>query len=215
MKKLIFGLAVMASSVCFAQNTLKNFFENSNVTTYWLGIDFTHLRIKGEDNGKLSEIEVKNKYFTGWNELIIKEPKKYDLSGAFRKDEVKEDLELVMQKNSKANVGELFAGIGENINTLDKDKVKDIVKSYNFEKKDGYGILFVMESMDKIKETGSLYAVIIDLKTSDILLCEKLDGEPGGFGFRNYWASVIAKAIKSVKQSQYAAWKKSYKWYDK
>jgi hypothetical protein len=45
------------------------------------------------------------------------------------------------------------------------------------------------------------------MKTGEVLLQQRLRGEPGGIGLRNYWANSVYRIIKDIKYYYYFAWK--------
>lgn len=46
--------------------------------------------------------------------------------------------------------------------------------------------------------------------TKKVLLTERLLGNGGGFGFRNYWTKSIEELLNKIQTSKYAEWKKKY-----
>jgi hypothetical protein len=50
--------------------------------------------------------------------------------------------------------------------------------------------------------------VAIDMRTSNVLLHDRLRGEPSGIGLRNYWANSFHKVIRNIRDYYYWEWKK-------
>lgn len=177
----------------------------------WYGIDYSHVKLIGEfnqfgDAGAKSESEIRDKYFPAWNELVLKEASKYNIKSAFRKDEVIYDLDIVNLRNSKVNPANLISLSESNQNHLSSVDIQDIVSEYPVSGK-GYGLVFVAESLNKIREMGSYYVVLFDEATKKVLLCKRLAGRAAGFGIRNYWARSYYEVLEQSKSS-YKKWLK-------
>ena len=48
------------------------------------------------------------------------------------------------------------------------------------------------------------------METKEVLVQERLMGEPGGFGLRNYWVRPIYNIIRDIEKKQYKIWKSKY-----
>ncbi|OPZ14627.1 MAG: hypothetical protein BWZ05_02334 [Bacteroidetes bacterium ADurb.BinA245] len=69
-----------------------------------------------------------------------------------------------------------------------------------------------MEGMKKEekKSYGSVWVVLLDMKTKKVLMAERLEQEAAGFGFRNFWVSIIKKSIVEINKKKYKDWKEKY-----
>ena len=70
--------------------------------------------------------------------------------------------------------------------------------------------MIVVESFDKLNLQGSMYFTFFDLSTREIILSEKMDGKPGGFGLRNFWAGAIYSNLKSIQKKEFEMWRRKY-----
>src|SRR6478752_890336 len=120
---LIVILCFCINSV-FAQ-TFKDVFNPETTITY-LGIDFTNVKVIGHQEGEVMDLA--DRQFSGINQLVLDEPKKYDVAG---------------EKH------------------LTEADINGIVKGYDFGGKKGIGFLFIMESMSKKSEHGSMYLTFV------------------------------------------------------
>src|ERR1700687_2768885 len=67
---------------------------------------------------------------------------------------------------------------------------------FNYGSHKGYGILLIIEGMDKTKKLATIWFTLINMDAKKELSTERVEGKLGnGFGFRNYWASAIKNAI--------------------
>jgi len=79
-----FSLAIFFPALSPAQAlTAATFFRYDTIPALYLGIDFTKARLINDDISK-SEI-IQGRQFNGINDLMIKEYKKYDFQGAWRR----------------------------------------------------------------------------------------------------------------------------------
>ena len=69
-----------------------------------------------------------------------------------------------------------------------------------------------MEGMKKEekKSYGSVWVTLIDMKTKKVLMTERMEQEAAGFGFRNFWVSIVKKSIIEIDKKKYKAWKSKY-----
>lgn len=175
-----------------------------DVSITWLGIDYSHVKFLGDalqfgGNGEISEQDMVNKYFPGWNNLVINESDKFDVAKATKREKVSNSIASIMAINKKTNISKIFLSDPDKFKGLKDSDIQGIVKKYQVNGKGGIGLAFIMESMSKTKESASLWVVFLRMSDKEVLLAKQLDEKAGGFGFRNYWASPIYKTLKSMK----------------
>ena len=186
---------------------LKMFSSDQTNITY-LGIDFTNVKIIGHTETEVTDLV--DRQFTNINQLVLDEPKKYDLAGALNKSSVTPDLSFVKAKNKTIDTAQVTSpDIAQELH-LNKNAINDIVKGYKFGGKKGIGFLFIMESMSKKSEKASIYLTFVDMATSKVLYTERVSEKSGGFGLRNYWAKSIYEAIDDIHDSRYKEWQREY-----
>jgi hypothetical protein len=150
--------------------------------------------------------DMRDRNFPAINAVVVNEPKKYDIAGAFHKT-VNTDLALVNKHNETTNTATLKSDNASDYNRLKQEDVEKLVKGYNFNGKKGVGLLFVMDGMSKTEKAANVYVTLIDMGTKKVLLTEKVEGKAQGFGFRNYWAYTIHKVLDEVEKHKYKDWK--------
>jgi len=213
-KTFLFSFLFLACSTsgAFAQ-TAQDIFSTSNYTYTWLGIDYSHVKLIGDfsqfqEVGEVSPAKLKNTYFHSWNNIVLNERTKYDIGLALRKENIQYDISEVTIKNAETPLAEL-ASI--NAPFYNEAKIEEFVNSYSFKDKNGIGILFIAESLNKSAEEAYYHVVLINLSTKQILIQDRIKGEPSGIGLRNYWASTVYRVIKKIEKTQYKSWKSKYK----
>ena len=212
MKSLLFFIILSFSNLFHAQEAL-DLFKVSEHKISWLGIDFSHVKLIGgftqfSGAGSQSVVDIRDDFFPSWNNLVLAEPDKYDLKGMLRKGEVIYDISMIMNINSTCPVEEME---DQNTPNYTLENIKEFVSLYPIESKTGIGILLIAESLNKNAQEAHFHFVAINMSTKEILIHERLRGEPTGFGLKNYWAGSIYRIMKDIRDSHYQKWKSKYK----
>ena len=186
---------------------LKNFLENTDSSFTWLGVDFTQARLLGDAGANASDIV--DRHFAGINEVVVNEPKKYDVSGAFHRSKVNYDIGAMIKRNAAANKEALKSDNSADYSRLKPEDIAKLVKGYDFSGKKGIGVLVVMEAMSKSEKEAAMYVTVVDMDSRRMLLTERMTGKAKGFGFRNYWAFSIHEVLDDFS-SDYKKIKEKY-----
>jgi hypothetical protein len=208
MKKYIFLIifAALFPFVGVAQNTLSELF-NGNARLVFLGLDFTQAKYIGRI-GFTDADAIKNQHMVSWNSLIEAEPKKFSLEKAFKlnSDRYASKVDDMIKLNKSVDVD---GNITDDAYSITEDKVRKSVSRYNLSEKDGIGLVYVVESLNKTTEKLVAWVTFVDLRTKKVLYTEKVEGAAGGFGFRNFWAGGVYKINKLIESSLYKKWRKT------
>lgn len=204
---LLFG----NSTQSFSQ-TIKDFFNNNSTALTYLGIDYYHNRLINDPGGNPADI--KGRLYASMNDVVIAEtPKYYDFAGAFdRSGEINTDIKAVTTRNEKVNADNIRSSNIADFSRLTEADIAAEVKALNLKNKEGIGLVFIMEGMKKEekKSYGSVWVALIDMKTSKVLVTERMEQEATGIGFRNYWVSIIKKSLIEIKKKKYKTWQSKY-----
>ncbi|MEO6548351.1 MAG: hypothetical protein ABIN94_10140 [Ferruginibacter sp.] len=188
--------------------TAKDVFNSSETPVFYLGVDFTLAKLIDAPE---SPLDVRDRNFPAINDLIVNEPKKYDLAGAFHKSNIDHDLSMVAKRNAKINAEEIKSTNTSDYSRLKEDDISKLVKGFDYNGKKGVGLLFVMEGMSKGNKGASMWVTLIDMGAKKVLMTERMVGKTGmAFGFRNYWANPIRDVIEDVEKKKYKEWKSKY-----
>ncbi len=184
MKKVIisiFGVFIAGSSI--NAQSAKAIFDAKEIV--WYGMDFTKAKFVGQfDQGMganpASGSDMRNKYIPGWNALVVNEPQHFDLKKAFRKFSVYNDVAAVNLVNSDVDVNECMSF---NPGKIEVGDIGNMIKKYKAgEKKEGIGLVFIIENFNKGSETADVYVTFFDIAAKKILICEKTSGKAMGIG---------------------------------
>lgn len=199
---VLLGCALLLALAGRAQS-LKTFFNEETTPLTYLGVDFTNAKVIGES---VVPADMRDRLFPAINAVIMNEPKKYDLSGAFHR-QVTVDITSTDKRNQNVDVTAIKSENVADFNHLEAVDMAAAVKKLDLNGKKGIGLLFVMEGMSKPQKEASMYVVLIDMESEKVLLAERLTAKAQGFGFRNYWAYTVYKVLEDIRKHQYSAWK--------
>lgn len=183
-----------------AQYKTSDVFEVNEIT--WYGLDFSNVRLIGAIGFKNPE-KIKNYYFDVWNSLILAEAGKYNLAKFFQKESINNYLDIVKERNTLPDSDELVIEIEHSFGA---EKVRQIISEYDSGNKDGIGLVFIVESLNKHEEKAFTWVTFFDIQSEQVLLTQRFDGKARGFGFRNYWAGAYHKIMKSAYKLMRISW---------
>lgn len=202
MKKIVLlTFCILHSAFIIKAQSNAELFNSAKMV--WFGVDMSRSKLVGVE-GFTDPYDIQKRYVPAWNSLVLTEAEKYDVRKFFKKGEVVNDIVAVEAVNEKINPGEW---VQTNSYTLDKSEIAGMVKKYKSTEKEGLGLVFIVESFDKFKESGFIYVTFFNIATKEVILTEKISAKAGGFGVRNYWASVIYKVMEASEKKM-GAWKK-------
>jgi len=178
----------------------------------YYGIDYSHVKLMGDFSqfmgaGETTLATMRNTYFPEWNTLVVSEADKYDLKGMLRKDKLLADLSMITSINANTPFETME---GSESPVYSKADIQNFIRNYSTTQRDGIALLFVAESMNKTLNEAYFHIVIFRLSDNEILIHERLRGEPIGMGLRNYWAGALYKVMGQVEKKHYMQWKKTY-----
>lgn len=211
MKKTLTLLLLCITTITWSQKA-EDLFHSSDVKFSWLGIDFSHVKLIGDFSqfsglGDKSSYQVKTIYFPAWNKLVVNEREKYDVNGMLRKDNIFYDIDMIMGINEKTPLEDLEA---YNSPVYTREDIVKFINAYDTEGKSGIGVVLIAESLNKAEKEAYFHFAAINLSTKEILIHQRLRGEPGGFGIRNYWAGSIHDVMKQIEKIYYRSWRAEY-----
>lgn len=204
---LIFAISTRSFS-----QSIKDFFNNNSTSLTYLGIDYYKNRLINDPGSNPSDI--KSRIYASMNEVVINEmDKNYKIKDAFsRSGTVNADISAVTERNEKINANDINSSSEADFNRLSEADIAAEVRTLDLKGKDGTGLVFIMEGMKKEekKSYGSVWVVLLDMKSKKVLLAERMEQEAAGFGFRNFWVSIIKKSLIEIDKKKYKYWKSKY-----
>jgi hypothetical protein len=207
MKKLTLSFMAIAFTAisCYAQFTAKDVFTKDEIV--YCGLDFTKAKIIADD--RIKAADVKTKWIPLWNNFIATKQNIFDWKKAMDKASIYYDPKAVDASNAAITTEDMKS---LNANVVKKEDAESLIASYKEgEKKEGIGMVLVVESFDKPQNSGNFWMVFFDIKTKKVLFSEHCSGKAHGGGVRDYWTGSVKDLIKEMDRSLWSEWKKKYK----
>jgi hypothetical protein len=201
---LVVGFTTVISS---AQEMQDIFDKNTKIT--WLGLDFTGAKLIG-DRERLGSTSDVMHLIEAWNDLIIKEREKFDVAKAIQKDKVIEALDVAKEHNASLDISEFFSNEEKDFNHLRENDVNAIIADYDFKGNSGIGVIFIVDAFSKLNQQASVWVTFLNMDTKEVFFTERVMGEPGGAGLRNFWANSIYDIINKMRKKEFENWRKKH-----
>jgi hypothetical protein len=170
--------------------------KHGTVVTFF-GIDFSCC--KGVLLGATAQ-EMKENYFPAINTLLLVEQEKYSIKRSLLKSDVTNTLDDVNKLNQTIDLSNFSVYSIKEVKPFDADFISQMINRYDLHDKEGIGLVFLAESLDKIEDIGIYHLVYFSMPEGDVILSEKVSGKTGGFGMRNYWAHTIHEILQPTLQ---------------
>ena len=205
MKKTAFLVIalIIFSNLLRAQGNKEIFDPKTNLN--WLGLDFSSVKFMG-DSEKF-DTETVRKLIKAWNKLMINEAEKYNVGKALHRPTLKYAINYAIDHNDQLDLQKVVDD-GAKLLRLTKEDISQIISSYGFGNETGIGVIFVAESFSKLDNKGVIWVTFVNMGSKEVIFTERLMGNPGGFGLRNYWAGAVYDILKQVKM-KYNTWKRN------
>jgi hypothetical protein len=204
---LYFAFSIAQGS--FAQATKADIFDRG-ASISWLGIDFSGAKLIGdrEKYGSSSDIKFLLK---SWNDLMEREyDRKYNVGAMVHKSKVDMKLDVTRQHNEEVDVTELMSSNTADHLHLKEEDISTIVSGYDFQGLTGIGLMFNVDSFNKLKNEAGIWITFIDLTSKEVLFTTRLQERPIGSGIRNFWAGAISHMMERIQAKEFDAWNRKY-----
>lgn len=205
MKQVFLLIILVLNTNCINAQRNYNIF-NSEVRITWLGLDFTQMKYIGDASqfqgiGNISSGEIRDQLIPAWNDLFIDERKKYSIAEAINRIDVKFAVDITAKVNSTIETS-FFETDTLAYQLLSREKINQLINTYDFKQKEGIGLLFFIEGMHNEKKEMSVYVTFVDMTAKNVLLAKRVTGKAAGItGFRNFWAKSLLDIIAQIKNN--------------
>jgi len=139
-----------------------NDIQNVKIIT-WYGLDFSKGKL---ENDFKQPKEVRQAFLDGWNEYVCSP--QADIKSLVKKEHLDVDLSIVTDRNRN------FSNSREN---LTKETITRMISEYNIPKTEGIGLVFIVDSFDKLQEKAFVWVTFFDIASKKVLLTEKVQGK--------------------------------------
>lgn len=210
-KLLNIALVTLVISVpARAQDLMQRIFEPQAEIT-WLGLDLSRAKLIGDRErwGSTSDVQ---RFMEAWNDLIVKEKDKFNIARALDKerDKVKYKIEVTKESNANLDVTEFFSDDKSDHVRLRPNDIVAVISEYDLKDGEGLGLMFNVESFNKLDQEAAVWVTFIDMGKKEVLFSERVVGQPGGMGMRNYWANSVFEVMERMKKKEFEMWRKKY-----
>ncbi|PLX02573.1 MAG: hypothetical protein C0594_11750 [Marinilabiliales bacterium] len=172
----------------------------------WFGLDFSRAKMIGQ-TGFNNPVDIVNRLFSNWNNIILLEEKKYNLIKFLGKSKIVYDFSVVTRRNKLVQPKELVINTDHKISSEDLTTIINDYKSEEYS--EGIGLSFIIESFNKFNNQSYLYVCFFDIESRSILLAAYMHGKARGFGIRNFWANSIHDILTQIGTKKLKKWEKS------
>lgn len=180
-----------------------------DIPVTWLGLDFTSAKLIGDRERLGSESDVRH-LLDAWNDLILAEQDKFDVAKAIGRAKVENVIDVTKEHNAELDVMGMFSDNERDYLHIKVSDVEEIIAGYDFKDLSGIGLMFNVESFNKINVEGSVWVTFINLGTKEVLFTERLVAPPSGMGMRNYWAGCLYEIITKIRKKEFEMWRKKH-----
>ncbi len=137
-------LAILTISLFSFNEPDNKVFTNTGIV--WCDIDFSQARLIGAEVFT-DPVDIKDRFFASWNELVLHENDKYDIQKFYLKKQQTNDLSIVSKRNEMPDVSDLV--INEDY-AFQEGQLAKIINTYEPEvANEGLGVVYVIESFDE------------------------------------------------------------------
>jgi len=172
---------------------------SSDQMLVWCGLDYSKVRMIGTADFRQPEYIFPD-MLLAWNGLFMKEmlPELESMAKP-----VASDLKAVTDLNAKAGPSQIEREDGtreEKVKPthITEAAIASAVRAYELKHDRGLGLVFIMDRLVKAQETGCMHVVFFDVATRKVLLSERVCGNAGGIGFRNYWFRPVKETVRKL-----------------
>ena len=196
MRKNLLLLAVICFSLATnAQNTKKVF---GTPIIGWYGLDFTKAKMVGWTE---SPHQIRDEFFPAWNASLQDVP----FAQVFQKTGAYKELNGINKANLARETDDLVGKDADIKNETIAEMVKELSTG---QKKDGLGVVFIVQSFDKTAELATVYVTFFDIATHNVCLVKKLTGKSAKGNPKTGWTAAVKDILNKIQKSEFSAWKK-------
>lgn len=206
-KSILLVSSLLTATTLVAQTKSDVFKPEVPVT--WLGLDFTSAKLIGDRERFGSESDVRH-LMEAWNDLILKEPDKFDIAKTIERKTVENAVEITNEHNAELDVMSMFSNEEKDYLHVKASDVDEIIAGYDFKNLSGIGLMFNVESFNKLNEEGSVWITFINMGTKEVIFTERMVAEPKGFGMRNFWGGCIYTILTKIQKKEFEMWRKKH-----
>jgi hypothetical protein len=158
---IIFYLLI---NVCVSQ-TLTDVARNKELT--WYGVDFTQCRFIGFNSEQISSINL-----NVWGYTTLTEKEENLIKKSFGKKTLSIETSTALDRNSTLDCKTL---VSDHTYGIDIEKIQNVVSNYKIMGV-GYGVIFIVESVEIVSNSIFIWVVYVNNQTGQIVSSRRYTG---------------------------------------
>jgi hypothetical protein len=162
----------------------------------FFGLDFTRSKMIGTQ-GFNNPQAIRDRLFYSWNLILHKERVKFNLQEQLNVREYYTMFDWCASNNRQIPVEGLVTDYQYQLTEQD---VIQHVNNFQNVPGHGLGVVFVVETFNKIGEVAIIWVTFFDIQSKQVLITTRRSGQPSGLGIRNYWANAVHKVILGLRK---------------
>ncbi len=171
----------------------------SSQTMSWFGVDFTKTKVLGLED---SPHKIRDEFFKPWNDVTID----MDLTKMFGKNAVYKDPNGITKQNLARETETMNTGAEvEFTDEVIDSRIKEISTG---SKKNGLGLIFIAESINKATGNGIFHVVFFDIATRKVVWHKKMTGKATGSNPKTAWGGAVKDVFNQIDKKEWKAWRK-------
>lgn len=190
------GLLLSTGIRLHAQDEMDGFFKTAEVHFY--GLEFSHVRAFGD--GFENARDVKYRYFPDMNTFIWENREHYNLDNLFKGKILLYNLKECIDRVELVNPDKLVHYDAMDRHHLNADSVQAIVSQFKKTDTELYGLVVIMEDLNKLDGYGSMWITLFNTKTGEVLFTDRYQDEPAGFGLKRYWLDPVGDCLAKFRK---------------
>jgi hypothetical protein len=207
-KNPLLGAFILTSLLTFELNaqTVKDAFDPA-VKITWLGLDFSGAKYIGDYEHLGTDYHLKM-LMASMNELLSNERDKFNIEKFFNKQEVDYKLDVSEKHNADLKTDSTYSNNPGAQLHLKPEDIDKIIAGYDFSGLKGIGLMFNVETLNKISENATIFVTFVNMDTKQVLFTERMSEKPSGFGTRNYWSGAVYGILKEIGSKELKNWRR-------
>lgn len=181
---------------------------NKDVPFTYFGIDLSSAKLIG-DRGRYGSESDMQRLAEAWNDLFLKEPAKFDVAKPFGRATVTNAIEVTKDHNVQLEILSHYTDNKDEAQRLTFNDVKRIVGGYDFGGASGLGMMFIVDSFSKPHGKAFVWVTFINIDRKEVVFTERMEGNPGGAGLRNFWANSLHDILQQIQKKEFKKWQKA------
>jgi hypothetical protein len=168
-----------------------------NIPITWLGLDFEEALIIGD--AALDVPSFTGIYAKKINDMIVNQPKRYDLSRYLRKTTVHYETSMIDESNAIIFTDN-FVAAAPDLQSFTEAEIADLVAHYSLKDTTGVGVVLIVRAMNRTRGRMTANLTYIDMADKTVLYTKEFTVSAGGVEWAAYWANAVRRVLMEMQK---------------